>query len=71
RLRIAARVLPLIAALLAGCTDMVQPTDVAIAEELCAKRGGYESVFRWERGRALDVNCKDGTLLNVRLPSKG
>lgn len=55
----------------AGCMDMVQPLDVAIAEELCAKRGGYVHVQRWERGAVLDVNCKDGTQLQVRPPKKG
>ena len=50
--------------------DMVQPGDTAVAEELCAKRGGYSHVLRWERGALLDVNCKDGTTMNVRLPKK-
>ena len=59
-----------VAAALAGCMDMVQPTDIAVAEELCAKRGGYAHAQRWERGAVLDVNCKDGTQLNVRLPKK-
>jgi len=54
----------------AGCVDMVQPLDVAIAEELCAKRGGYVHVQRWERGAVLDVDCKDGTQLQVRPPKK-
>ena len=60
-----------VAAALAGCMDMVQPPDIAVAEELCAKRGGYAHAQRWERGAVLDVNCKDGTQLNVRLPKKG
>ncbi len=55
----------------AGCVDMVQPPDIAVAEELCAKRGGYAHAQRWERGAVLDVNCKDGTQMNVRLPKKG
>ena len=55
----------------AGCTGMTQPEDNAVAEELCAKRGGYAHAQRWERGAVLDVNCKDGTQLNVRLPKKG
>ena len=50
--------------------DMVQPPDTAVAEELCAKRGGYAHAQRWERGAVLDVNCKDGTQLQVRLPKK-
>ena len=54
----------------AGCMDMVEPPDVALADELCAKRGGYAHVQRWERGAVLDVTCKDGTQLNVRLPKK-
>ena len=60
-----------VAAALAGCVDMVQPPDIAVAEELCAKRGGYAHAQRWERGAVLDVNCKDGTQLQVRLPKKG
>ena len=59
-----------VAAALAGCVDMVQPPDIAVAEELCAKRGGYAHAQRWERGAVLDVNCKDGTQLQVRLPKK-
>ena len=59
------------AAVLTGCVDMVQPPDIAVAEELCAKRGGYAHAQRWERGAVLDVNCKDGTQMNVRLPKKG
>jgi hypothetical protein len=51
--------------------DMVQPPDVALADELCSKRGGYVHVQRWERGAVLDVTCKDGTQLNVRPPKKG
>ena len=54
------------ALLLAGCVDMTQPADVAIADELCSKRGGYSHVYRWERGKQLDVNCKDGTQITVR-----
>lgn len=57
-----------VAVALAGCMDMVQPPDVAIAEELCAKQGGYTNIQRWERGAVLDVKCKNGTQLNVRLP---
>jgi hypothetical protein len=59
-----------VAAALAGCVDMVQPPDIAVAEELCAKRGGYAHAQRWERGTVLDINCKDGTQLQVRLPKK-
>lgn len=59
-----------VAAALAGCVDMVQPPDIAVAEELCAKRGGYANAQRWERGAVLDINCKDGTQLQVRLPKK-
>ena len=54
----------------AGCSSMTQPEDIAVAEELCAKRGGYAHAQRWERGSVLDVNCKDGTQLQVRLPKK-
>ncbi len=59
------------AAVLTGCVDMVQPTDIAVADELCAKRGGYAHAQRWERGAVLDVNCKDGTELQVRMRKKG
>lgn len=51
-----------------GCGDMVQPHDIAVAEELCTKRGGYVQVQRWERGSVLDIYCNDGTKLNVRIP---
>ena len=60
-----------VAAALAGCVDMVQPPDIAVAEELCAKRGGYSHAQRWERGTVLDITCKDGTQLQVRVPKKG
>lgn len=60
------RPLMLAALMLSGCVDMVQPVDVAIAGELCAKRGGYAHVQRWERGAVIDVSCKDGTQLTVR-----
>lgn len=50
----------------AGCTGMTQPEDIAVAEELCAKRGGYAHVARHERGANLTINCKDGTHIDVR-----
>ena len=50
----------------AGCVDMVQPPDVALADELCAKRGGYGHVARHESGANLTINCKDGTHIDVR-----
>jgi putative hemolysin len=52
--------------LVSACTDMTQPEDVAIAEELCAKRGGYSHAARFERGKVLTINCKDGTHIDVR-----
>ena len=55
----------------AGCSSMTQPEDIAVAEELCAKRGGYTHVSRYERGANLLINCKDGTHIDVRLPKKG
>ena len=55
----------------AGCTGMTQPEDIAVAEELCAKRGGYSHAQRWERGTVMDITCKDGTQLQVRVPKKG
>lgn len=51
---------------LAGCTGMTQPEDIAVAEELCTKRGGYAHVARHERGANLTINCKDGTHIDVR-----
>lgn len=56
------------AALLAGCSSMTQPEDIAVAQDLCSKRGGYTHVARYERGKSLIINCKDGTYLDVRLP---
>lgn len=58
------------AALLAGCSAMTQPEDIAVAEELCAKRGGFAHVARYERGANLLINCKDGTHIDVRPPKK-
>lgn len=58
------------AALLAGCNSMTQPEDIAVAEELCGKRGGFSHVARYERGANLLINCKDGTHIDVR-PPKG
>ena len=55
---------------LAGCAGMTQPEDVAVAEELCAKRGGFTHVSRYERGAHVVINCKDGTHIEVRLPKK-
>jgi hypothetical protein len=45
---------------------MTQPEDIAVADELCAKRGGYAHVARHERGANLTINCKDGTHIDVR-----
>ena len=58
------------AAVLAGCSAMTQPEDIAVAEELCAKRGGFAHVGRYEHGANLLINCKDGTHIDVRLPKK-
>lgn len=55
----------------AGCSGMTQPEDIAVAEELCAKRGGFTHVSRYERGANLHINCKDGTQIDVRRPTKG
>lgn len=52
--------------LVAGCSGMTQPEDIAVAEELCAKRGGFTHVARSERGKQLTINCKDGTFMDVR-----
>ncbi len=52
---------------LAGCSGMTQPEDIAVATELCAKRGGLASVARYERGQTLTINCKDGLHLEARL----
>lgn len=54
-------------AVLAGCSAMTQPEDIAIAEELCAKRGGFTHVARYQHGKNLLINCKDGLYLDVRL----
>lgn len=57
-------------AALGGCSGMTQPEDVAVAEELCSKRGGYANVTRYERSANLLINCKDGTYIDMRPPSK-
>lgn len=51
----------------AGCSDMTQPEDIAMAAELCSKHGGFSSVARYERGKTLTINCADGLHLEVRL----
>lgn len=56
--------------LVAGCSGMTEPEDIAVAEELCAKRGGFTHVSRFERGKQLTINCKDGTLIDVRPGSR-
>ena len=53
-------------AVLAGCPSMTQPEDIAVAEEMCSKRGGYTHVSRFERGKNLLINCMDGTYIDVR-----
>lgn len=55
---------------LAACSQMVEPTDIEIANELCAKRGGYTHVYRYEHGKNLLMNCKDGTQLDVRVAER-
>jgi hypothetical protein len=51
----------------AGCSSSTQPEDIATAAELCAKRGGFSSVARYEHGKTLTINCADGLHLEVRL----
>lgn len=58
------------AALLAGCGSMTQPEDIAVAEEMCSKRGGFTHVARYEHGANLVINCKDGTQIDMRLGKK-
>lgn len=58
------------AASLAGCSGMTQPEDITVAEEICSKRGGYEQVSRYEHGKNLAINCKDGTVIDVRPGNK-
>ena len=58
----------LIALALAGCSAMTQPEDIAVAEELCAKRGGFAHVARYQHGKQLIINCRDGLNIDVRLP---
>lgn len=67
----AAQVAMTATAFLAGCTEMVQPKDIAAAEALCRDRGGYEYVARFERGGPLSINCKDGAFIDIRLPKEG
>jgi hypothetical protein len=49
-----------------GCTAMTQPEDIAVADELCAKRGGYTYVKRSWDGGSMIIVCKDGTHIDVR-----
>lgn len=56
------------AALLAGCSSMTQPEDIAVAQDLCSKRGGYTHVARYQRGKNLIIICKDGTHIDAHLP---
>ena len=57
----------LMAVLLVGCDQMVQPADVALAEELCAKRNGFAKISRFEGGNLIVIICKDGINFQVRL----
>jgi hypothetical protein len=52
---------------LAGCTAMTTPEDVEVAQKACAARGGWSHVARYERGRHIIINCKDGAHLELRL----
>jgi hypothetical protein len=63
-----ARVLsaPLLA-ILAGCSGMTEPSDVAEAEKACASHGGWASVARYEHGKNIIVNCKDGAHVDLRI----
>ena len=56
----------LFVALLAGCSGATQPADIAVAEELCSKRGGFTHVARFERGKNLVIHCKDSTQIDMR-----
>lgn len=55
------------AVLLAGCSGMTQPEDIAVAQELCSKRGGFTHVARYEWGKHLSINCKDGARIDIQL----
>ncbi len=50
-----------------GCSSSTQPEDIVVAAEMCAKRGGFSSVARYEHGKTLTINCADGLHLQVRL----
>ena len=54
--------------LLTGCSRMTQPSDITVALELCSQRGGYSHVARYQAGKNLLINCKDGTAIDVLLP---
>lgn len=58
------------ALLLVGCGGAVQPSDIAVAEEFCSKRGGFSSIARFERGSQLIISCQDGTLIEARFGKK-
>ena len=59
-----------VAAMLTGCSQMTQPSDIEVAQELCGQRGGFTHVSRFEHGQNLLINCKDGTYIDVRLAKK-
>ena len=62
----AARFFMTVLCLLAGCSSNVTPEDVALAQEQCSGRGGYEKVARYEHGRHIVIDCVDGTNIEVR-----
>ena len=65
-----ALVMLIAAFMLSWCSGMTQPEDIAPAQELCAKRGGFTHVSRYEMGKNIIINCADGTFLDVRLNAK-
>lgn len=56
----------LISVALTGCAGQAQPEDIVTAEQQCARHGGYASVARYEHGRNVQINCKDGTYIDLR-----
>lgn len=63
------RRIALIALALAGCGDYFYPENVALAEKLCADRGGYELVevdhIRVDNFKVV-AHCRDKVVLTAK-----
>lgn len=62
--------LALSTSILLGCSQSTQPSDVALAEEMCSTRGGFTNVSRYSHGYNIIMVCKNGVIVDVTLPKK-